>query len=154
TSARIRSASALQSFSVWCAYWKTFAFCRKTGERKPEDRMKCPSSMAPQSRKICKTSSLSIARTPIDFAVPFERRDHSRFANTGALHGAEAGTALERCQNIGQLRKVAHLDFEDHLVKVGRDHAHDQIVDIGLASGDSGGNLRQRTRLVDRFHRD
>src|SRR5690606_10823694 len=119
TSTRMRSASALHSFSVWPAYWNTFAFCKKTGDRRPEDKMKCPSSMAPQSRNICSTSSLSIARTPIDTSIPFERRDHSRLAYAGPLYGGQARTTLERCQNIGELRKIAHFDFEDHLVEVG-----------------------------------
>src|SRR5690606_11568195 len=153
-SARIRSARALQSFSVWAAYWNTLAFCRKTGERRPDDRMKWPSSMAPHSRKMASTSSFVIDKPLVYLAVPFQRRDHAHFADAGALDGGKPRTALERCQNIGELRKVAHLDLENHLVKVGRNHPHDQIVDIGVAGGDGRGNLRQRAGLVDRFHGD
>src|SRR5690606_1017588 len=142
------------SFSVWAGYWKTRAFCRNTGERKPEERMKCPSSMAPHSRKTSRTSSFVIGKPLVHAAVPFQRRDHGRLAHAGALHGAEAGTTLERCQNIGELRKVAHLDLEDHVVEIWRDHPHDQIVDVGIASGDGRRNLRQRTGLVDRLHAD
>src|SRR5690554_2784730 len=152
-SAWIFSASALQSFSVSTGYWNTLAFCRNSGERRPEDRMKCPSSKAPQARKMASTSSFVINKPLVDLAVPFERGNHRRFADTGALHGTQAGAALQRCQNIGQLRKVAHLDFEDHLVKVGRNHPHHQIVDVGVTGGDGGGNLGERAGLVDRFHR-
>src|SRR5690606_10622447 len=154
TSSRMRSASALQSFSVWAAYWNTLAFCRKTGERRPEERMKCPSSMAPHWRKMSRTSSFVINKPLIDLAVPFERRNHACFANASTLDGGEAGTALERCQNIGQLRKVAHFNFKDQLVKVRRNHPHHQVVDVGVAGGDRRRDLRERAGLVDAFHDD
>src|SRR5690606_34563280 len=154
TSARMRSARALQSFSVWWAYWNTRAFCRKIGERRPEERMKCPSSMAPHSRKISRTSSLVIAQTPVDPAVPFESGNHPGLSKASPLDGGKPRAALQRLQDLGELRKIAHLDFEDHLVEVRRNHAHDQIVDIGIAGGDGRGNLRQRTGPVDRFHGD
>src|SRR5690606_21006847 len=150
----IFSASALHRVSVCSAYWKTLAFCRNTGDRSPEDRMKCPSSMAPHWRKISRTSSFVITRTPVDFAVPLKGRDHACFAGTSPLDGGEARAALERCQNIGELRKVAHLDFKDHLVEVGRNHPHHQVIDIGVTRRDGRRNLRQRAGLVQRFHRN
>jgi hypothetical protein len=52
------------------------------------------------------------------------------------------------------LRQVLHLDFEDHLVEIRRNHSHDEVVDIGLARGDRRRDLRQGARPVDRFHSD
>src|SRR5688500_16235373 len=97
----ILAASALQSFSVWWAYWNTFAFCRQTGERRPDGRMKWRSSIATHSRKMSSTLSFIIDKPLVDLAVPFQRRDHTRFTNAGTLHRAEAGASLEGCQNIG-----------------------------------------------------
>src|SRR6185437_1133265 len=117
SAARIFSARARQSFSALSGYMKTRAFCRNTGDRRPEDRMKCPSRMAPHSRKTPRTSSLSNPLPPLAIAAPFQRSDGFGIGNGGALHRRKARATFERCQHIRQLGEVAHLDLEHHLVE-------------------------------------
>ena len=61
----IFSASALHSRSVRTGSMKTNIFCRKTGECRPDDRMKWPSSSAPAARNSANTSSWCHVGLPV-----------------------------------------------------------------------------------------
>ena len=110
--------------------------------------MKWPSSSAPHSRKMSRTSSV-VTRAPSRPrpSIPASRARAPR-RSPARLHVGNAGRELQRCQHIGELREVAHLDLEDELVEVGRAHPHHEIMDVGLAARNGRGDLRQRAGLV------
>ena len=114
----------------------TRAFCRKTGERRPEDE----DEMALQQRPALAEDVEHLlgghagSSSRLAGAAPLEVGDRPGLGDGRPAARADSpGGQLERRQHIGELGEVAHLDLEDQLVEIGRDHAHHQIVDVGLA---------------------
>src|SRR3954467_6530665 len=141
TSARILSASPRQSVSVLSGCMKTRAFCRNTGLRSPDDRMKWPSSTAPASRKIASTSSVVIFGGSLLSAID-------------PLGLADAGIVLELRNQPVQVLEVPDFQIDQHLGEVGCGAYHRQRMDIGIVGGDHLGDVGERARRIDGRHRD
>ena len=88
---------------------------QEDGERRPEDRMKWPSSSAPHCAEDVEDFVFGHAFALSSTASPFHsaNRDAFGFRDRGTAHLRQAGGELERRQHIGQLRQIPHFDFED-----------------------------------------
>src|SRR4051812_44062266 len=97
--ARPFAASARQSCSGLSRYMKTRGLCRNNGLRRPAGRMKCPSRMAPASRKTSMTSASVMS-------LPFSLIHPDGFADDGA--------AAELGEDAGQVLHVENLHVDEH----------------------------------------